>query len=320
MGCLVRRRGWWATIPAMNIALDWLGCATFRLTIDETVIFLDAYMDRVPAAPPVGLRAAGVTKADFVLVGHAHFDHIAGAEIIAKNTGARVIGSHESCRVMTDQGVPAGQLLPSQGGERHRLAKDVTVRVLPGLHSCTWVTGGLSSTQVATGHLGLCEDDRAALAVRGGLGATIGARAGHGDELAQQLREHLAGAVGSGHTGGPLCYLIETPAGSIFWQDTSGCWTGVLRDLRPDVAILAAAGRGNIDGEPIQGSLAHFVAREADLLRPRTIILGHHDNWMPPITPKGGTDVAPIRDELSRVVPHAVLLEPGYMAGTRLLG
>lgn len=168
-------------------------------------------------------------------------------------------------------------------------------------------------------HLGLCEDERAALAARGGLGATIGARAGHGDELARQLREHLAGAVGSGHTGGPLCYLVETPAGSIFWQDTSGCWTGVLRDLRPDVAILAAAGRGNIDGEPIQGALAHFVAREADLLRPRTIVLGHHDNWMPPITPKGGTDMAPIREELSRVVPHTVLLEPGYMAGTQLL-
>ena len=53
----------------------------------------------VPAAPPVGLRAAEVTRAGFVLVGHAHFDHIAGAEIIARNTGATVIGSHESCRV-----------------------------------------------------------------------------------------------------------------------------------------------------------------------------------------------------------------------------
>lgn len=304
----------------MNITLDWLGCATFRLTIDDTVIFLDAYMDRVPAAPPVGLRAAEVTKADFVLVGHAHFDHIAGAEVIAQNTGARVIGSHESCRVMTEQGVAAAQLLPSQGGERHRLAKDVTVRVLPSLHSCTWVSGGLSSTDVTTGHLGLCEDERAALAAQGGLGATVVARAGRDDELARQLREHLAGAVGSGHTGGPLCYLIETPAGSIFWQDTSGCWSGVLRDLRPDVAILAAAGRGNIDGEPIQGSLAHFVAHEADLLRPRTIILGHHDNWMPPITPEGGTDVAAIREDLAMVAPYAELLEPGYMEGTRLLG
>ncbi len=93
----------------------------------------------------------------------------------------------------------------------------------------------------------------------------------------------------------------------------------MLRDLRPDVAILAAAGRGNIDGEPIQGSLAQFVVLEADLLRPRTIILGHHDNWMPPITPRGGTAVAPIREELVRVAPDVRLIEPGYMAGTHLL-
>ena len=303
----------------MDISLDWLGCATFRLTIDDTVIFLDAYMDRVPAAPAVGLSTGEVRKADFVLVGHAHFDHLAGAEVIAKNTGAKVIGSHETARVMTEQGVARSQLVISQGGERHRLAPDVTVRVFPSLHSCTWTSGSLNSTEMVTGHLGLCEDERAAIAARQGLGATIGARSGEGDELANQMREHLAGAVGSGQTGGALCYLIETPVGSIFWQDTSGCWTGVLRDLRPDVALLAAAGRGNIDGEPIQGSLAQFVAREADLLRPKTVILNHHDNWMPPVTREGGTDVTSIREELSRVTPYVELLEVGYMAGTRVL-
>lgn len=302
----------------MNITLDWLGCATFRLTLDDTVVFLDAYMDRVPSAPPVGLTTAEVRKADFVLAGHAHFDHLAGAEVIAKNTGAMIIGSNESARIMREQGVPEGQLLRSQGGERHRLAPGVTVRVFPGLHSCTWVAGTLDGSAVTLGHYGLCEDERAALASHSGLGATIGKRAQADDQLARDLRQHLATAVGSRDTGGPLCYLIETPAGSIFWQDTSGCWTGILRDLHPDVAILAAAGRGNIDGEPIQGSLAQFVAREADLLRPRTIILGHHDDWLPPVTQRGGANVDPIRDELARVVPTATLLEVGYSAGTRL--
>ncbi|MBA4179226.1 MAG: hypothetical protein C0506_01420 [Anaerolinea sp.] len=218
----------------MTITLDWLGCATFRLTIDGLVIFLDAYMDRVPAAPPVGLKAADVDRADFVLVGHAHFDHIAGAELIAKNTGAKVIGSHESGRVMMEQGVPREQLLMSQGGERHRLGPGVTVRVFPSLHSCTWVGGNLATTEEAHGHLGLCENERAAEAARSGLGTAIGPRAGGDSKLATDLRAHLRTAVGSPVTGGPLCYLIETPQGSIFWQDTSGCWTGILRDLRPD--------------------------------------------------------------------------------------
>ena len=303
----------------MKITLDWLGCATYRLTIGETVVFLDAYMDRVPSAPPVGLATAEVRKADFVLVGHAHFDHLAGAEVIAKATGAMIIGSNETARVMRAQDVPEGQLLRSQGGERHRLADGVTVRVFPSLHSCTWTASNLSSNAPAYGEYGLCEHERAAIASRGGLGATIADRSQSENQLAKDLREHLAGAVGSRDTGGALCYLIETPVGSIFWQDTSGCWTGILQNLRPDVAILAAAGRGNIDGEPIQGTLAQFVAREADLLRPRTIILGHHDNWMPPVTPEGGTDVTPIREELARVVPTARLVEIGYSAGTAIL-
>lgn len=301
----------------MKITLDWLGCATFRLIIDETVIFLDAYMDRVPSAPPVGLTTADVDRADFVLVGHSHFDHLAGAEIIAAKTGARVIGSNETAHVLAAHGVPKAQLLRSQGGERHRLAADVTVRVFPSVHSCTWVSGSLASNEPAFGHLGLCEDERAQV---GGLLAEIGSASGSDSQQSRELREHLASAAGSRDTGGPLVYLIETPAGSIFWQDTSGCWTGVLRDLQPDVAILAAAGRGNVDGEPIQGTLAQFVAMEAELLRPRTIVLGHHDNWMPPVTPAEGTDTGPIREALERAVPGMTLLEPGYMAGTQLLG
>ena len=58
----------------MTITLDWLGCATFRLRIDNLTIFLDAYMDRVPSAPPVGLSTREVTQADFVIAGHSHFD------------------------------------------------------------------------------------------------------------------------------------------------------------------------------------------------------------------------------------------------------
>jgi L-ascorbate metabolism protein UlaG (beta-lactamase superfamily) len=33
----------------MRIILDWLGVSTFRLMIGDLVIFLDAYIDRVPA-------------------------------------------------------------------------------------------------------------------------------------------------------------------------------------------------------------------------------------------------------------------------------
>jgi hypothetical protein len=97
------------------------------------------------------------------------------------------------------------------------------------------------------------------------------------------------------------------------YQDTSGHWSGILQNLRPDVAILAAAGRGNINGAPIQGSLAQFVARQADLLRPRKVVLSHHDNWLPGFS--RAIDIAPIRTELARWTPRTELIEMSYMEG-----
>jgi L-ascorbate metabolism protein UlaG (beta-lactamase superfamily) len=118
--------------------------------------------------------------------------------------------------------------------------------------------------------------------------------------------------------GGAFAYFIETPQGSILWKDTSGHWTGILRDLRPDVALLAAAGRGNIDGEPIQGTLAQFVAREADILRPKLIVLGHHDDWNPPVT--SPTDMEPIEREIARQAPRVELVQMDYLEGYPILG
>ena len=296
----------------MPVTLDWLGCATFRLTIDDLVLFLDAYIDRVPSAPPVGLTAAEVETADYVLIGHSHFDHIAGAEVIAANTGARVIGSNESVHVLSRAGVPDAQLIRSQGGERHRLSQDVTVQVFPSLHSCIWVGGSWDPAKVVLGHYGLCEDERWT------GDAAIGEAPDDPDPLAlEQMNEHRSQTIGSHTDGGALAYLIDTPYGTIFFHDTSGAWTGVTQDLRPDFAIVAMAGRGNVDGEPIQGSLSQFVGRMAGLLRPPRMTLGHHDDWMPPFTRDmtSADAMAPVRSELARVAPRTNLIELDYLDG-----
>jgi L-ascorbate metabolism protein UlaG (beta-lactamase superfamily) len=138
-------------------------------------------------------------------------------------------------------------------------------------------------------------------------------------ELAPEAVEHLqASSQGDRGDGGALVYIIESPDGTIFYQDTSGHWTGILDQLpEVDVAILAAAGRGNIDGDPIQGSLAQFVVRQAEMLRPDTVILGHHDNWLPGFSVD--TDVRPIRAKLADRMPDTKLVELGYVDGTRIL-
>jgi hypothetical protein len=60
----------------------------------------------------------------------------------------------------------------------------------------------------------------------------------------------------------------------------------------------------------------------AKLLQPRRLLLGHHDDWMPPATVGMNTPeaIAPIRAELADVVPQTELVEVGYLAGTSLLG
>ncbi len=104
----------------------------------------------------------------------------------------------------------------------------------------------------------------------------------------------------------------------MLYQDTSGHWSGILHDLRPDVAILAAAGRGNVDGEPVQGTLAQFVARQAWLVKARRVILSHHDDWLPGFST--ATDVAPIRAEIARWQPSTQLTEVSYLDGHRVFG
>ncbi len=295
----------------MTTTLDWYGCATFALKTAGLNIFLDAYIDRAANAPGSGLKADDIDACDWIVVGHSHFDHLYGAERIAVNTGAKIIGSYETVRVMEQAGVPLEQMICVAGGEYIDLGNGVTVSVYPSQHSCVWSHAEMHQPgEVCIGDLGVTwqEQNRR-------MGELM-------DYLSQELEAdasaHVASSLqGDRGDGGALIFVFETPDGSVLFQDTSGHWSGILRDLRPDVAIMAAAGRGNIDGEPIQGSLAEFIARQSDLLRPSKLILCHHDNWLPGFSVD--TDIQPIRDVLQRVAPRVELLELGYLDGREIL-
>jgi L-ascorbate metabolism protein UlaG (beta-lactamase superfamily) len=296
----------------MRITLDWLGVATYRLVIDGIIIFLDAYVDRVPAAPLVGITTADIARADYVFIGHSHFDHLWGAERIAVQTGATVVGSYETVRLLHDSDlVPESQLIAVAGGEPVEVSPNVRVRVFPSLHSCIWARMAGAPGEACLGDLGLsCQarrtrESRLMHAIQGG-------------EMGKEVASHLRDSDRHPRSdGGALAYLVETPEGSILWKDTSGHWSGIMHDLHPDLALLAAAGRGNVNGEPVQGSLAGFIASEVEMLRPRKIALCHHDNWMPPLTT--ATDVEPIKHELGRRAPGVELIEMPYLGGYRVL-
>jgi hypothetical protein len=294
--------------------LDWYGCATFRLRTGGLTIFLDAYIDRAPGAPGTGLTADDIDECDWIVIGHAHFDHLYGAERIMARTNAMLIGSYEAVRVMEAAGVPAERMICVAGGERVRLSDDITVSVLPSQHSCVWSQAKMrQSGDPCLGDLGVTWQEQREK-MRGLQNFLTTA-------LSPDAVEHLLTSfVGQSPRGdgGALLYLFDTPEGSLLYQDTSGHWSGILDDVHPDAAILAAAGRGNIDGEPIQGSLADFVGRQVGAVRPRRLFLSHHDNWLPGFSVP--TDMEPLRAAVRAASPETELLEPVYLAGTDVFG
>jgi L-ascorbate metabolism protein UlaG (beta-lactamase superfamily) len=143
--------------------------------------------------------------------------------------------------------------------------------------------------------------------------------AGLPPELAAESRALRARNIGSNSDGGALDYLINTPDGTIFFQNSMGYWSAILAGIRADAAIIACSGRGNIDGEPFQGSVEQFIAGVATTVSPRRLILGHHDNWQGALNAPDLVDIAPIRNELSRAAPEIEVIEPGYQDGMVLL-
>ena len=184
--------------------------------------------------------------------------------------------------------------------------------VYPSQHSCVWSHKGMAPVdQVCLGDTGLSlQQQRARMAELTTYMATA---------LDPVAVEHLR-ATSRGHSprgdGGALIFHIETPDGTLLYQDTSGHWTGIVDQLRPDVAIVAAAGRANIDGQPIQGSLAEFVADQVARLQAPRVVLSHHDNWLPGFSV--ATDLAPIRDAIAKRAPDSVLFELDYLDGTTI--
>jgi L-ascorbate metabolism protein UlaG (beta-lactamase superfamily) len=296
--------------PAVTTTLDWYGCSTFRLQTMGITVFLDAYVDRAPGADGTGLTADDIAECDWIVVGHSHFDHLWGAERIMANTDARLIGSYESVRLLEQAGVPVDRMICVSGGERVELGAGVSVSAFPSLHSSLWTgSHGTGAGEVCIGDLGVGWHERDARMRE--LGARLAGT------LDRSALEHLINAA-PGHSdrgdGGALLYLFEMPEGSLLFQDTSGHWGGILRTLAPDVAILAAAGRATVDGEPVQGSLADFVVGEARDLRTRRVLLGHHDNWLPGFA--AAIDVEPVRAAFEARAPEVELVEPTYLAAT----
>jgi L-ascorbate metabolism protein UlaG (beta-lactamase superfamily) len=85
----------------MATQLTWLGHATWHIRTGGVDVLLDPFLDDSPVAQ---VKAAEV-PADYILVSHGHFDHVADVVAIAKRTGATVLSNFEISQWLSAQGV-----------------------------------------------------------------------------------------------------------------------------------------------------------------------------------------------------------------------
>ena len=93
-------------VPTMSIELTWLGHGSWLVHVKssktgEHRILVDPFLDDSPTAPV----KSDAVSADFILVSHGHFDHVADAAKIARRTGATVISNYEICEWLGKQGI-----------------------------------------------------------------------------------------------------------------------------------------------------------------------------------------------------------------------
>lgn len=85
----------------MSVEITWLGHSCFSIAASGHDVLVDPFLDESPTAP---VKAADV-KADFILLTHGHFDHVADAVPIAQRTGAAVVANFEICEWLKKQGL-----------------------------------------------------------------------------------------------------------------------------------------------------------------------------------------------------------------------
>ncbi len=106
------------------LAVRWVGYGTFELVYGRHILLLDAYYDRGSLYPPLGVKAADIRRADAILIGHGHFDHMSDAAAIGARTGATIVGAPITAEKLATQPIDAKQIksVTGRGGEILRFA------------------------------------------------------------------------------------------------------------------------------------------------------------------------------------------------------
>jgi L-ascorbate metabolism protein UlaG (beta-lactamase superfamily) len=279
-----------------TLAVRWIGFSNYELVYNNRIILLDAYIDRGSFFPPLGVKAADMKKADVVLIGHGHVDHMSDAASIGAQTGAMVVGAPVTTEKLMMQPIPQRQIktVTGKGGEVLQF-NGFTVEAILGRHG------------VPDRHVGEV------------LGSALDSL------LAKMTPEQRAedAAIRARGTGGPrvldegtIAYLITLDTGfRIMYRDSAGIVTdyekAAMQRVGPvDLAITAL----RADFLP---SLTIPQAQEyLRIYRPDVIMPAHHDSG--DVVGKDGIwrTTEPVFQALKDEKPNLVTVSRGYREPT----
>ncbi len=123
----------------MSITLTWHGHATWAISTPKYKIVVDPFFDQNPSA----VRKANEIDAQFLLITHGHFDHIADAAPIAQRNGAQVIANYEIAQWLATKGVEQTVGMNIGGSVSLDFG---SVKMTPAWHSSTLPDGAAGGT------------------------------------------------------------------------------------------------------------------------------------------------------------------------------
>lgn len=131
------------------LTAQWFGVTAVLLSDGTHAVMADPFFTRPPgllntllnreiapdeAAIRRALARAGVTRLDAVLVSHSHYDHAMDAGVVARLTGAVLVGSESTLNIGRGAGLPESQLRRVQPG-RDESFGSFTLRFTESPHS-----------------------------------------------------------------------------------------------------------------------------------------------------------------------------------------
>lgn len=128
------------------LRVTWLGTAGFRLEHEGTTILIDPYVTRAsmwscvrgPLSSDARSVARFAPRADAIVAGHTHFDHVLDVPAIAKASGAKVFGSRSCARLCRLEGVEEDRVVDVETHRGEPLRVEVgpfELRFVPSVHS-----------------------------------------------------------------------------------------------------------------------------------------------------------------------------------------